>query len=310
MIEGKWQRIVNRNDNMNTNTTNKTRHDKRSISGMTLLELIVYIALAGLLLAPVVMLMNKSSVNMARDTKSLELRVSGRDILDIMYSDIKNTGFKIRSLTAAGVHIDSLAVYRCNQNNNNTPSVCAGNPHDTSSFRHTRNIGAYDTLEIIRGVRTAAGAWDYAEKVRYRVNTADSTLVREIISQTRRNVAASNAPVAVNPLIGNQTTILAHNVEALKFEYSQDMNTWRNDLTGTTEPNLSNKARMKYIRVTIALKDNKRLSPAAKTTPDTLVRASVGTPQTSFISTLPASQRTLREIHQIVIPVPNNGLFP
>jgi prepilin-type N-terminal cleavage/methylation domain-containing protein len=93
--------------------------------GMTLLELMVYIALAALLLAPVIMLMHNSSLNMARDAKALDLRVSGRDVLNIMYGDIINTGFKITNFSTLST--DTLAVYR--RTSSTAPAL-----YDSSSF--------------------------------------------------------------------------------------------------------------------------------------------------------------------------------
>jgi hypothetical protein len=63
--------------------------------GMTLVELAVYMVLAALVLAPVIMLVNNTSISMARDAGRTNLQMSGREIMQIIYDDLKNTGFKI-----------------------------------------------------------------------------------------------------------------------------------------------------------------------------------------------------------------------
>jgi len=260
--------------------------------GMTLLELVVYIALAALLLAPVVMLMHSSSLNMARDAKSLELRVSGRDVLNIMYGDMRNAGFKMNNFINFTTH--PIAVY---------------GGGDSSSFRH-RLGGAFDTLDTRRGVLDNNGNWNFLEEVRYNVRE-NSTLVREIISRT-------DAGDTLVPPVPSEVRILAYNVEALKFEFSENLQfwqdgpvtlpAWRNDLNFTaagvvpsnnTAATFDRKARVKYIKVTLVLKDNNQLSPVVNKNPDVIAG-----------HTLPASGSAMREIHSIVIPVPNNGLFP
>lgn len=248
-------------------------------NGMTLLELMVYIALAALLLAPVIMLMHNSSLSMARDAKSLDLRLSGRDVLDILYSDIRNTGFKIREFTT--FNADSMAVYR-----NEFSTV----KYDSSSFRHFRGDGAYDSLEIIKGVLNITGdKWEYAERIQYYVDQTNSTLVREI--------TARDSGIITN---SEKIKILSYNVEALKFEFTDNFLTWRNDLINDNDPDIiTDKKEIKYIRVILALKDDREISAFVNNTPDVIAGYS-----------LPAAGKTMREIHQIVIPVPNNGLYP
>jgi hypothetical protein len=94
--------------------------------------------------------------------------------------------------------------------------------------------------------------------------------------------------------------ILAYDVEALKFEFSEDMQTWlTTEVTGDDADTFARKAKMKYIRVTVALKDNKQVASFVNSTPDVVAG-----------HTLAPSGTAMREIHSIVIPVPNNGLYP
>ena len=268
--------------------------------GMTLLELIVYLAVAALLLVPIVLFMQSASVNSVRSATATEMRISGRDILNIMYNDIRNLGFKLNPATfeaePTGFH------------NNVTHVTGAGadavTHRDSSSFiaHDGAAIGrpAYDSLTFIQGRLNDAGAWGGVETVRYFVN-GNRELIRERI--------------APNPM----TQILARNVEALQFEYSDDLgeewvdgifnevtpatlavNTTTTDVFAATPFPLSAKKLVKYIKVTIILRDDKRLA-AANISP--IVAG-------NFTLNIAADDQRLYERHEIVIPVPNNGLFP
>jgi type II secretory pathway pseudopilin PulG len=75
--------------------------------GMTLIELLVYMVLAAMVLAPIIMLVQNSSVSMARDAGRSNLQLSGREILQIMYDDLKNTGFKLSPDGTGDVTVDT-----------------------------------------------------------------------------------------------------------------------------------------------------------------------------------------------------------
>jgi len=262
--------------------------------GMTLLELMVYIGLAALLLAPVIMLMHNSSVNMARDAGRMGLYTSGRDVLGIMYDDLINTGFKIENQDiATGVFNISNAVL--------------WSPTDSSSFNHI--IGAvanFDTLQIRKGVldpnAPPNSLWQGVSAITYGIRNNNELWRTETFEPA---TAGQNSELR-----------LASGVEALKFQFSDSlMSEWRNTFTATS-PN--RKPDMRFIKVSIVMRDRVDRKMAATrtggpitftvrtgaTTPDSLQTITVGT------TTGGVGDQILRELNEIVIPIPNNGLFP
>ncbi|MDR0305687.1 MAG: PilW family protein [Chitinispirillales bacterium] len=239
--------------------------------GMTLLELLVYLALAALLLAPVVMLIHNSSLNMARDTKKTDMHISGRDILNIMYDDLKNTGFKIIDINIGVENAVMIA-----------PALAAPNT-DISSFIAGNCLSgcAHDSITIIRGVLSNIGAWNGYNRVAYSVD-ADRQLIR----------TASFMTVAGDAL--DTTLVIARNIEALQFRYSADLVNW------VDEPAVLAKGNVKFIKIFLVLQDNSRAG-AVKNPPSFTIAD----------HTVPAAGApVLRERYEIVVPVPNNGLVP
>jgi Tfp pilus assembly protein PilW len=260
--------------------------------GMTLLELLVYMALAALLLAPVIMLMNSSSKNMARDASNTDLRISGRDLLNIMYDDLKNTGFKLNPGT---FNFDSSATYL------NMPPVSNGTEEmrDSSSFIPGDGAGIdslYDTLTIIKG-RLEGGDWNGSDTVRYYVDNK-----KELKRAGAKVVSATGA-------VTHSLQTLARNVAALQFQYSQDMVEWE-DFTGYTGDagDLEYKTEVQYIKVTIVLKDDKRLAATNNQTIMVIDRRNDSPPYKLVIDA--PNDQALYERHEIVVPIPNNGLYP
>ena len=257
-------------------------------NGMTLIELLVYMAIAALLLAPVIMLMQNSSVNMARDAVTTDLRISGRDILNIMYEDIRNTGFKLRDATGK---VDTVATFIV-MNTAVNPHVIITN--DPSSFKPDNGVGgsgAFDSLTVLKGRLNSSGIWEGYDTLIYYVREKDSTLIR-------RNVKIDNAnpnyPVAV-------VREIARPVEALQFQYSADLSNWK-DTYPNNSAGFAEKKKVRYIKISVVTKDYKKLAPTK-----TSLEINVGD------YTLPAPTRTdqaLRELSEIVVPIPNNGLFP
>jgi Tfp pilus assembly protein FimT len=260
--------------------------------GMTLLELLVYMALAALLLAPVIMLMNTSSKNMARDASNTGLRISGRDLLNIIYDDLKNTGFK---LDPNGFNVKYAATYlkdTCTDNNN---PVCI-EPKDFSSFIPGDGIGIdslYDTLTVIKGrLDPNSGEWVKADTIRYRVN-AEKELLRDSLT--------------INKVFQR---VLARNVAALQFQYSDEEMVYWYDFDGYDSGNqgdLDYKTATKYIKVTLVLKDDKRLAATNNQTIMVIDRPNDSPPYKLVIDA--PNDQALYERHEIVVPIPNNGLY-
>jgi hypothetical protein len=256
--------------------------------GMTLLELIVYIALAAMLLAPVVMLMRNSSVNMARDATQTDMRMSGRDILNIIYDDLKNTGFK---LNPANFEAFEQATFMGH------PESTTANPFEFSFW--STDGDAYDRLEVLMGRLTPGGDWGgVVDTITYFVNEN-----RNLVRRIGRRVGVGPQPTAPSapPPLGMRERILARNVEALQFEYSLDLaDGWHDDFVrgGGVPGDVEDMNHVRFIRVSIVLQDEKNL---AGTVNQALPVAN---------HTLPAGGQHVRTLHSIVVPIPNNGLFP
>jgi type II secretory pathway pseudopilin PulG len=247
--------------------------------GMTLLELLVYMVLAAFLLAPVIMLMRNSSVTMARDAANVDLRITGRDLLNIIYDDLKNTGFKLNNfksewratfISAA----DSAAAYA-----DTIPFYCHDS-YDWSSIRSGNSAGFYDSLTIRKGKLNPGGGWAGIDTIFYWVEGSDSTLKRGY------------------PNRSNFKTI-ARNVVALKFRYSEDLADWEDEIESSSSS--ISKKDIKYIKAIIVLKDNKKLAPVSK---QKIVHF-----DDSPGGILEVNDQALYERHEVVVPVPNNGLF-
>lgn len=243
--------------------------------GMTLVELLVYMVLAALLLAPVVMLMQNASISMARDASSVSLRMSGRELLNIIYDDLKNTGYKLRpdftADTAVSYYVDGAS------------------PKDYSSFMPGSKVGGgkfYDTLTVRVGRLNESGtALSRIDTISYGVDDAGG---QKLLRRRIKN--PDNAG----------TTTLARNVQALRFLYSENLADWRGDFIHTDPVELKSKRNVRYIKVIIVLKDNKRLSPVK---PAPAIVLAPG-------DTLKPTDEALYERREIVVTIPNNGLFP
>jgi prepilin-type N-terminal cleavage/methylation domain-containing protein len=269
--------------------------------GMTLIELLVYMAIAALLLAPVIMLMQNSSVNMARDAVNTDLRISGRDILNIMYEDIRNTGFKLKTPngdTCTGVTFIEF--------NTAVPPVMTKNdPSSIQSGDGTGTSEAFDTLTIRKGkLDKNTGEWGGYDEIKYYVHqsTTDSTLIWEHTKSYDKNGIQPSTFVPVKREI-------AKNVEALQFQYSDSLSTWvdgnnSNSLFVGTGSEQMAKDSVKYIKIAVVTVDKKKLAPT-KTFLETPVPVYTGS-----YTHGPFDDQYLREVSEIVVPIPNNGLFP
>ena len=274
--------------------------------GMTLVEILVYMVLAGLLLAPVVMLVQSTAVSMARDAGAVSLRISGLELLNIFYDDLRNTGYKLNpgGFAASGAvsYIDTVKFKAYVADCASASPTKAYGPcpvrldtitgeFDLSSFMPENNSGGacYDALTVRKGKLIAStGAWGGIDTVTYKVEN------REL----KRKILGYSSPS------GNAAT-LARNVEALKFRYSENLLDWYDEFDHGYKDQLRAKSCVQYVKMIIVTKDPKKLSPT-KTTAITLIEPRGGDPGLK----LERNDLALYERHEIVVPVPNNGLFP
>jgi prepilin-type N-terminal cleavage/methylation domain-containing protein len=268
--------------------------------GMTLIELLVYMAIAALLLAPVIMRMQNSSLNMARDAVTTDLRISGRDILNIMYEDIRNTGFKLIDATG---NVDTSVTFIV-MNKNVNPPVPAANS-DPSSIRpgdggpgtgDGGTINALDTLTIRKGHLHSSGQpyLGYYEVTYY----VDNDTLKRTSKKFNYAVPYKSSPDTTT------SKNIASNVAILQFEYSPDLNDWYDNpsLTSSSSTKKDAKKDMKYIKISVVTIDKKKLSPVKTFSP-----IDIGNYHYKPIN---LNDQALREISEIVVPIPNNGLFP
>jgi hypothetical protein len=259
--------------------------------------------LAGFLLAPVIMLVQNSSVTMARDASNVNLRMSGRELLNIIHDDLRNTGFKLMNNFAANDTVSYLnpkfgnKAAQCNAATPpNSPSGCPPSrdsirEYDVSSLMPTNKVGGdnfYDALTVRMGKLTRTGTWDDIDTITYNVENME--LKRTIQNKDNPN---------------GQTITLAKNVEALKFRYSEDLVNWDDTFNPNVPNDIEAKNLVQYIKVILVTKDQKKLSPT-KTTSITLIEPSAADAGLIFVR----NDGQLYERHEIVIPIPNNGLFP
>jgi Tfp pilus assembly protein PilW len=281
--------------------------------GMTLVELLVYIVLAGFLLAPVIMLMQNSSVNMARDASNVTLRMTGRELVSILFDDLRNTGYKVdpddfTADTAGSSYVD-MATFHADVAGKCAPTATPAPPagcrdsvfyggtpatrfptkFDISSFRPGQGGASgrlYDTLTVRMGKLSPAGTWDGIDTVTYYVQ-ADSALVRK-----------------ASGITGTSTKSLARNIAALRFQFSDDLDVWYEfdnyNHSAPSATHINNKSVTRYIKAILVHKDSKKLA-ASKSQTITVVPGATITDNTT---------QHLYERHEIVIPIPNNGLFP
>jgi type II secretory pathway component PulJ len=262
--------------------------------GMTLVELMVYMVLAAMLLAPVIMLVQNSSVTMARDASNVSLRMNGREILNIIYDDLKNTGYKLDpSSFKAHDSVSYMTNYKkyaadCNASPPpaktpenypcpaNADSVAGKTGFDISSFDRTQD----GVLKFRMGrLNPNSGIWAGIDTIYYKLS--GQSLKRMIYGQN------------IKPEV-----TLAGNVADLKLLYSADLTDWR-DYDPANAADVKWKGSVQYIKVIMVTRDPKKLSPT-KDTYFTLITH----------NDFHRDDGALYERHEIVIPVPNNGLFP
>ncbi|MDG5815568.1 prepilin-type N-terminal cleavage/methylation domain-containing protein [Chitinispirillales bacterium ANBcel5] len=192
--------------------------------GLTLVELLVYIVIAGFLLAPVIMMVQRSSLFMAKDSESAALRTKGEDVMQIFYDDIKNTGFKTEL-----------------QMIHNAPNFTINNDvvidpvNDQSSFSYSSGLdhaSNFDELTIRSGIIDDQNDWVGVRQITYSVNNQN---------EIQRSISVDGA---------NQGThTIATGIERLRFHFSPDMQEW---YPNSTEPNID-KENVRYIKVSLIL---------------------------------------------------------
>ncbi len=277
--------------------------------GMTLVEVLVYIVLAGFLLAPVIMLMQNSSVTMARDAVNSGMKMSGREILNIIYDDLKNTGYKLKpdfTVDSAAFYLTDKAAFHTADSTCKAQALAANPPKpdgycdsvifdfDGSSFNYANKIGGgnnasspnkpyFDSLRVKMGKLSSTGAWVGVDTIWYHVRGNDQRLTRDI-----------------SGISGTRTDVLAKNVKSLKFRYSADLDEWVDAPDAVQE-----KASIQYIKAIVVLMDPKKLSPV-----NNQVITVIDDPDSTVSVTLPDTGKFLYERFEIVVPIPNNGLLP
>ena len=234
--------------------------------GMTLLELIVYIALGAFLLAPVIILVQRSSFFVAKDSVVSSLRHTGKDIVQIMLDDLKNTGYKTEITDNSG----SITIEIREQVSVSTT--------DSSSFIFSNGTtGPYDELTVIMGRQDNNMAWDGIDTITYLVE--NNNLLR-----------------ILNDGTGPDTLTIAFDIDALQFQFSEDLDTWHNSFA---DDDL--KKDIRYIRAHVLIRNDRTLANRNQQTYE-IADLTGG-------NALVFSDNRVRELYQITIPIPNNGVF-
>ncbi|MDR2591479.1 MAG: prepilin-type N-terminal cleavage/methylation domain-containing protein [Chitinispirillales bacterium] len=344
--------------------------------GMTLVELIVYIVLAAFVLAPVIMLVNNSSISMARDAGRTNLQMSGREIMQIIYDDLKNTGFKVwpdgggfgppdtgATIMFSGTNYfkkddgkcckpgsvssapagctdacpNGDTTYNIPNGRGGDSSVTKVNPNsvyivqDSSSFVNGNSyikrwsntnsawadlnqnstgcsgsenckslVARYDTLEARMSKLKKDGTSDNTYTIIYNVRDTTKFMLTRIVIPLGKP---------------KSETVLARNVAAFKIRFSDNLKDWYDYFDKQKHEHILKKKDMQYIKVILVLRDPKKLAPTKNQTIEIIpavaandVTADYHRSRDAIIMT--PTDQALYEKYEMVIPIPNNGLYP
>jgi hypothetical protein len=330
--------------------------------GMTLVELLVYMVLAALVLAPVIMLMNNSSVNMARDAGRANLHMSGREILQVIYDDLKNTGFKLGSDPSGGFSEDRAASNfddgdrlfsrgsgKCCKAMDSVKcsATCesGGGPiaiKDSASFynnscyiftsptEYLYNSSGEDSKSFsgtVGSTSTPSYTGNFKDKIRLydtigvrmvKLGEDANGLYSKGVFKISYKVQDINELMLIRTVVNGgdiSRTVLARNVAALKFRFSDNLKDWYDYFTNTDSSHVLKRRYIQYVKVILVLKDPKKLSATNNAQPITLIENGDGK-SSYYKGSSPEvvlrpgpGDQALYEKYEIVVPLPNNGLY-
>jgi hypothetical protein len=173
-------------------TTHSGRSGKLNKKGVTIIELLIYLALFGILLMLIGRQFKGLIGNYSSNKHISKQQTDTRDILGLMVREIRNTGLKIYFSGGSGALTKNVQ-----------PGIIA-NITDSSSFTHGQQKANtyYDTLSIFKIRLNNSSNYTCTDTIKYYVN--GTTLWRELKS--------TQTPKYTN-------SVVAENVYALQFQY-------------------------------------------------------------------------------------------
>lgn len=197
-------------------------------SGYTLIELILYISISSVIVLFTFSIMRSASMGYTTERRKGFIQTKGKDAIAIMSNEITNTGFKIYLQKIDGVfYTDTLPMITTGENGE---AGLDGN----SSFFYTPS-DSLDELVIFKGSLNSQGEKVSIDRVTYRVR--NGVLERELFQYDESAFKWDSVT----------TWELASNVEALKFQFSTNNETWTNSIAGV-------KSNIKSMRIYLLLR--------------------------------------------------------
>lgn len=239
-------------------------------SGFTLIELILYMLIAAIVVGFSFSMIGSVSQGYTQERRKSKMQTEGRNAVTMMAREIINTGFKIYLKgNGASPEIFSRTII---------PNVTTGADGETgvngaSSFYYTPG-NPCDELETFKATLNNTGDLVNVDRVKYKVEGTDLFRIRRV-----RNGGGWDAA---------EKTLLAENIEALQFRFSENKKDWDNIIT--------DKSLIKAIQIILLVKTSKTVE--------------IKTDKTYDLGNFDLSKndKYLRRVYKETVEVVNNGI--
>lgn len=196
-----------------------TRNGNRNESGVTLVELLIYLVFASVVIGLSLEVTTASARSYVRGREVSKVQSNGRYAMAIMARDIMNTGFKMLIDTAGGSNS-----FRQLQGTWTGSRVQVSPPSDSAASFYYAAGDPGDTLEIFKAEMKSSIELDKVIRARYYIDT-DHVLWR-VTQEFDSTVLVGNS--WINP----DSIAISKNIEALQFRFSYDGVNWYDDPSG------------------------------------------------------------------------------
>lgn len=215
------------------------RTDRRCQSGVTLVELMIYMVFAFVVISFALNMTNAASKGYVRGREISKVQSNGRYAMAILARDVMNTGFKSILSTETGV----LRVKQFDGTWTGKQVVPLGTPADSgASFLFSKGDPG-DTLEIFKAELNSDGTLDQVVRARYHL---DKEHVMWRITQIYD-------PGEVDFWRDGDTLALSKNIEAFQCRFSIDGINWNDDPNG-------NRNKIQAIQLEILMRTEREVS--------------------------------------------------
>ena len=265
----------------------KTGKNKK---GYTLLELMLYMTMAVMIIGFSMNMIGITQKQYGHQRSMTRLQGEGRNAIYIIAADLQNTGlkyfldevstdvFELKKIDGVITHKDSSVA-----EGSRDPSPGTG---DASLYIGNQEAeGDFDSIEVFKGILDEDGDFERVLRVKYAVR--GSTLMRYEMQAPGTNYEVTSW----NPLPKADSTIIAENVEALQFEYSE------NKIDFNDAP--TDKQNIKAIKITLLIRTKRTVSQKA---------AESSYQITTGGNTVDVTGNFLRRLYTETVEVANNGI--